>query len=223
MQKHAYSYLRVSSKSQIDGDGFPRQREAIRNFAERRQFAVVCEFREEGVSGTNEMADREALPALMERLRNNPEVKTVLIERADRLARDLMVSEIILKEFREAGVSVIAVDSDVDLSLGGEDDPTKKLMRQMFAMLAEWDKSVICKKLHAARQRIKLATGRCEGQKPYGKDDAERRNLEHMRLMRAQLLSFKSIAFQLNTQGIKPRSGAKWHTTAVRRILVRGD
>ncbi len=32
----AVSYLRVSGKGQVDGDGFPRQRETIARYAERR-------------------------------------------------------------------------------------------------------------------------------------------------------------------------------------------
>ena len=40
----------------------------------------------------------------MARLRSNG-VRVVLVERADRLARDLMVSEVILGQFRETNVN----------------------------------------------------------------------------------------------------------------------
>ena len=37
-------------------------------------------------------------------------MRLVLVERADRLARDLLVSEVILGQFRDLGVRVIAAD-----------------------------------------------------------------------------------------------------------------
>src|SRR5438876_4035492 len=89
----ALAYLRVSGKGQIDGDGFPRQREAIARYAKAHGVAVVDEYRDEGVSGTKDLDGREGLGDLMARLRANG-IRLVLVERADRLARDLMVSEV---------------------------------------------------------------------------------------------------------------------------------
>jgi DNA invertase Pin-like site-specific DNA recombinase len=52
----ALSYLRVSGKGQVEGDGFPRQREAIARYAKTAGVEVVEEFRDEGVSGTKREA-----------------------------------------------------------------------------------------------------------------------------------------------------------------------
>jgi DNA invertase Pin-like site-specific DNA recombinase len=84
---------------------------------------VADEFRDEGVSGTKDLDDREGLGDLMARVRSNG-VRLVLVERADRLARDLMVSEVLLTEFRKLDVQVIAADSGTDLT-AGDDDPTR--------------------------------------------------------------------------------------------------
>lgn len=88
------------------GDGFPRQREAIANFARRYRITIVEEFHDAGVSGTRELALRPGLAALLDRLEHNG-VRLVVIERADRLARDLLVSEVIVGQFRKNGVRVI--------------------------------------------------------------------------------------------------------------------
>ena len=64
MTRKYLSYLRVSGASQVEGDGFPRQREAIERFAAANDLKLEEEFRDEGVSGTNELEDREGLPAL---------------------------------------------------------------------------------------------------------------------------------------------------------------
>jgi DNA invertase Pin-like site-specific DNA recombinase len=102
----------------------------------------------------------------MARIRANG-IRLVLVERADRLARDLMVGEIILGEFRALGVSVVAADSGTDLTVG-DDDPTRVLIRQVLGAVAQFEKSVIVAKLRAARLRKRRATGRCEARKPYG-------------------------------------------------------
>ncbi len=91
MKTPAVSYLRVSGKGQVEGDGFPRQREAIARFANRHGYQLLEEYRGEGVSGTKELAERPGLAALLDRIESNG-VKVVLIERGDRLARDLMVN-----------------------------------------------------------------------------------------------------------------------------------
>lgn len=213
MKTKAFSYLRVSGKSQIDGDGFPRQREVIAKYGAE----VVREFVEEGVSGTKEAFDRAAMTELLEAIKGS-DVRLVLIERADRLARDLMVSEILLTQFRKLGVKVVSAECGTDLTVG-DDDPTRKLIRQVLGALSEWEKSSLCKKLRAARCRVKSLTGRCEGRKPYGRDDSERYIIKQMFNRRAEGFSFSGIAEFLNGQEVKPRSGVKWHPAGIRRIM----
>lgn len=62
----AYSYVRVSGKGQVEGDGFRRQEAEIQAFAQAHGFEVVEVYREEGVSGTAGEADRPAFQAMVE-------------------------------------------------------------------------------------------------------------------------------------------------------------
>ena len=71
--KKAFGYLRVSSKTQTDGDGFPRQRAAIEKFAAEQGFVIAEWFEEDGVSGT--VADRPALQRMMIALMSNGVVR----------------------------------------------------------------------------------------------------------------------------------------------------
>jgi len=76
----------LSGKGQADGDGPERQLTAIGRFAKANGFTRVDEpFTDLGVSGTRELADRPGLAALLDRLESNG-VRTVIVERADRLA-----------------------------------------------------------------------------------------------------------------------------------------
>jgi DNA invertase Pin-like site-specific DNA recombinase len=207
----ALAYLRVSGKGQVNGNGFPRQREAIERYARAAGFELVGEYQDEGVSGTKDLDDREGLSDLLARIRSNG-VRLVLVERAaDRLARDLMVGEVLLAEFRKLGVTVIAADSGTDLT-AGDNDPTRVLIRQVLGAVAQFEKSVIVAKLRAARVRKRKATGRCEGRKPFGTKPGD-----------GERLSYDAIAAKLNADGVSTRTGKAWLGPTVCGIVKRAD
>ena len=58
---------------------------------------------------TTEGVNRSGLSALIHRIAGNG-VRMILIEQPDRLARDLVVSEMLLAEFRKMGVAVVEVE-----------------------------------------------------------------------------------------------------------------
>jgi len=163
MQK-AYGYLRVSSKGQINGDGLIRQEKAICDYAASNDLEIVNYYRDEGVSGTLE--NRPALAEMVVDLEQNGHgIKTVIVERLDRVARDLMIQESIIQDFSENGVSLISAVEGADLL---DNDPTRKLVRQVLGAIAEYEKSMLVQKLRVARQRKKAKTGeKVEGRKSY--------------------------------------------------------
>ena len=218
-----YVYLRVSGRGQIDGDGFPRQREAIATYARRHGLTIDEEFRDEGVSGTREVASRPGLAALLDRLEHTA-VKVVLVERSDRLARDLLVGEDILGQFRRLQVNVIDASGT---SLSADDgDPTRVLIRQVLGAVAQFEKTGVVLKLRAARDRIRQRDGRCEGRRPFGFYEHEQETLALIRTMRrkprhGRALSFAEIASRLNEQGVPSRTGARWSAGTVFAIVKR--
>jgi DNA invertase Pin-like site-specific DNA recombinase len=187
----AFGYLRVSGKGQLDGDGFPRQLAAIKKYATAHDIKIVTVFREEGV-------------------------RTIIIERLDRLARDLMVQEATIADLRKHGFTVISV-AEPDLM---ENDPSRKAFRQMMGVFAEYEKDTIVAKLRGARMRMRAKEGRCEGRKPYGFYDGEGAVIERMNALRSTGLGFDRIAAKLNAEGLKTRTGARWHGLVVNRILT---
>jgi DNA invertase Pin-like site-specific DNA recombinase len=222
MKIKAVSYLRVSGKGQVEGDGFERQRTAIARFCKAAKYELVEEFRDEGVSGTKDLDSRPGLAALLDRLESNG-VKVVVVERADRLARDLMVSEVILGQLAKAGAQVLTADG-ADLS-SAADDPTRTLIRQVLSAVAQFDKSVTVLKLRAARERLRRKGHRVEGRKPYGFRPDERAMLDRMRhlreLPRGERLSYEAIAAHLNADGHTTRYGKPWTRAGVFQVLSR--
>ncbi len=211
----AFAYLRVSSQGQLEGDGFERQTRAIKNFARTKEIQIARWFREEGVSGSKGMKDRPALAQLVEALHSNG-VKLVLIERLDRLARDLAIQEAVIGDLKRNGFEIISAE-EPDLCSG---DLARKLMRQVLGAFAEYERDMIVSKLRGARERVKAREGRCEGVKPFGHFEGEEEIIARMKALRSSGTGYQGIADALNTGGLKPRSGTKWHPNVVRRILL---
>jgi DNA invertase Pin-like site-specific DNA recombinase len=210
----AHAYLRVSGKGQVDGDGFTRQLKAIKEYAAAHDMRIVDVYREKGVSGAKESADRPAWSELMTALHSNG-VRVVIVEKLDRLARDLMVQETIVADLRKHGFELVSV-AEPDLMAN---DPTRILVRQMMGAVAQYEKSQIVLKLRGARLRKRAKTGRCEGRKPYGFYEGEAAALDRVKALRAEGLGFDRIAARLNEECVPTRTGRPWHGVVINRIL----
>jgi DNA invertase Pin-like site-specific DNA recombinase len=206
----------VSGAGQIEGDGFARQTEAITRYAASAGITIEQTFREEGVSGTKELENRPALQDLLAATESG-EVRVVLIEKLDRLARDLMVQETIIADFRKRGITVISTH-EPDLC---SDDPTRKLMRQIMGAIAEYDKAMLVAKLRGARQRKKARTGRCEGSKPFGASEDHQPVIDLIMSLRASGMAVDTIAETLNAEGHKSKTGGRWYGSSVRNVILR--
>ena len=206
----AYAYLRVSGLGQVEGDGFDRQLLAIQEFAARNKYRIVRVFREEGVSGTKDLENR---PELRELISSSP--RPVLIEKLDRLARDLMIQETILADFTKRGIRLIPI-MEPDLC---SNDPSRKLIRQIMGAIAEYDRAMITMRMRSGLDRCRKRNGRCEGRKPYGFRDGEAKVKEAVKELRRSGMKLADIADILNSKGLKTRYGRQWKFNNVQKIL----
>jgi DNA invertase Pin-like site-specific DNA recombinase len=217
------SYIRVSGKGQVDKDGPERQRADIDIFCTVKELDIVCEYFEPGVSGTTDGLDRPKFRQLIDEVqnyrRNGIKIEAIVVERMDRLARDLMVSEILLQECRKRKLKVFAVDQGelIDMAADNADDPTRVLIRQVLGALSQWEKSSLVKKLRVARER----TGRLGGKTPFGAKLGEAETLKFMMAMREQGASWRHIATELNAGGLRNREGRYWSHARVSQIVTR--
>jgi len=224
MKTKAFAYLRVSGQGQLGGTGLDRQAQAIQKYAAANGVEIAETFREEGVSGTNDLDGRPALGRLIARLEANG-VRLVVVENASRLARDLMVAELILDRFRKTGVKIVEAEGGNDLTVG-DDNPTAKLIRQVLGAVAEFDKAVLVAKLRWSRQAMRDAKGRCEGRKPFGTKPGEGEIMDRIVALyrkppKGDRLTFVEIAARLNAENVPTRTGAKWSASTVRGIVNR--
>lgn len=219
--KEVFGYIRVSGLGQVAGDGFPRQREAILAFCESKGWTCKRIFEEKAVSGKTEMEDREAFMEMLG-LCGGELPTTIVVERCDRIARDLIVGEMLYRECAEAGVEIFAADSGNEMVLA-DVDPTRKLIRQVLGAMSEWSKNEIVMKLRKARERIRAKTGRCEGAKPFELLNPEASALVLTWIVAARQAgnSFHTITKQLNLGDTKSPNGGKWQSSTVHKLYTR--
>lgn len=234
MSEKSVSYLRCSGESQIQGDTWERQQSVILKYATVNDIEVIREFRDEGITGKMELEGRGGLSSCLAYVREN-EIKLVLIEDSTRLARDMVIAEVIIRQFQQLGVRVISASGGIDLTEGDDSNPTAKLIRQILAAVSEFERCCITIKLKGARQRKRVkegmarglseeeaaVRGRCEGSKPFGHKDGETDVIHQMRSLRAAGLSCDRIAETLNANGVLSRRGKTWLGCTVNRILKR--
>lgn len=221
----AFSYLRVSDRSQIGGDGFPRQRVAIQAEAKRSGIEVVSEYAEEGLTGESAWSDRPAFQRMISDILDNG-VRVVIVENLTRLARAYVVQDAIIVYLASKNITLISADTGEDITAAFHGDPMKKAIIQMQAVFSELEKNSLVRKLKLARARKKLETGRCEGRKPFGHFPGESETIEVMRRLRRKAkgkdrLSFARIAEELQSLGLPTRSGKAWSASSVKQILNR--
>ena len=106
------------------------------------------------MSGADHITARPGFAAMMERIASNG-VRTIVVETANRFARDLIVQETGYAMLKDRGIELIAADKP-DAFL--DDTPTAKLIRQVLGAVSEFEKAMVVVKLKGARDR-KRATG----------------------------------------------------------------
>ena len=214
------SYMRCSGESQISGDTWERQSAAILKYALAQGIVIEREFRDEGVTGKMELEGRSGLSACLQYVREN-EVKLVIVEDSTRLARDMIVAEVVIREFQKIGVKVISASGGVDLTEGDDSNPTAKLIRQILAAVSEFERCCITLKLRGARDRKKKEFGKCEGRKSYGERPEEEIVVSRMRVLRVTGYTCYQIAEILNKDSVPTRMGGKWREGVIAKILAR--
>jgi DNA invertase Pin-like site-specific DNA recombinase len=100
--------------------------------------------------------------AMLEHIAGNG-ARIIIVETANRFARDLVVQETGHRMLRDKGIDIIAADSP---SAFVDDTPTTTFVRQVLGAVAQLDKAMTVAKLRGARDRKRRLDGWCEGGAP---------------------------------------------------------
>lgn len=138
---------------------------AIQVFAKQAGIDLVAEYYDAAVSGADPVDQREGFAAMLQWIAANG-VHTVIVETANRFARDLIIQETGYRLLKERGIDLIAADSPTAFL---DDGPTSRLIRQILGAVSEFDKAMTVAKLKGARERKRKVNGWCEGGLPLEK------------------------------------------------------
>jgi DNA invertase Pin-like site-specific DNA recombinase len=213
--------MRTSSAGNIgEGkDSEARQRRAVESYAKRGGVVIVDWFYDAAVSGADPIEARPGFTALLARIAANG-ARTIIVETANRFARDLMVQEVGFAMLRDLGITLIAADSPASFL---DDGPTSKLIRQILGAVSEFDKAMTVAKLKGARDRVRRKRGKCEGRKSYAEREggqeliALARQLQHNPNSRPR--SLRTVAAGLAERGYVTPSSRQYSASAVASML----
>ena len=225
-------YLRVSTDRQAEeGTGLGVQLDTIRERASAHSHKLTKPHSDEGVSGTNELAHRPALADAMMLLRQR-KADGIVVYRLDRLARDLVLQEQLLREFRRLGADLYSTSEAENAYLVDDPkDPSRKMIRQILGVVSEYERSMIALRLRSARDRKARNGGyagfgspayglRSEGGELVAVAD-EQVTIQRIRALSEDGKSIRETIAILEADEITPKRGGTWHPTTISRILNR--
>jgi DNA invertase Pin-like site-specific DNA recombinase len=181
-------YSRVST---TNGQDPQMQLRELREYCQRRGWAVVREFVDLGISGTEEK--RPELDRLMADATRR-RIDAVIVWRFDRFARSVSHLLRALENFRSLGIEFVSLSEQVDTST-----PTGKMIFTVLGAVAELERSLIVERVRAGLRNAR-AKGRRLGRPRKTVD------LAKIAAMRSQGASWRAIGSQL---GVAPGTAYK--------------
>lgn len=224
-------YTRVSTDQQADeGLGLQVQEDQCRAWAKANRHKVAAVCSDAGRSGKDGLVDRPGLAEALAMVRLG-KAAGVVVQRLDRLARDVVVQETFLAELARYGAALHSTSATEDVHLEDDpDDPTRALVRRILGSIAMYEREMIRLRL-AAGMKAKASVGGYIGGRPsYGwlatgrelqKDPAEQLVIRKMLSAHRRGVSLHAIAAQMNESGLMARNGGPWYPMTVSRIIER--
>jgi DNA invertase Pin-like site-specific DNA recombinase len=219
-RKPAIGYTRTSSAANVgEGkDSVARQRKAIQDYANKAGYRIVAWFDDPAVTGTDAIDSRPGFAAALEKIAGNG-VRTIIVETANRFARDLMVQETGYSRLRSEGIDLIAADKPDSFA---DDSPTAVMIRQILGAVAQFDKAMTVAKLRGARERKRRTGLKVEGRRTYAERDPEMVELARQ-LYRPdpafRPISLRKVAAALAERGKVTPTGNAYSPSSIKSML----
>jgi len=216
------TYSRVSTDKQTKDETIEIQIDHLNRYAEQNNYTIERHFTDNGISGAE--INRPGLDKLLNYL-NKSDTKTVLIYRLDRLARDILIQETIIRNLERRGIDLISIREG---HLTKKDEQTI-LTRTMNGAISEYEKRTITRRLSEGRNK-KAENGKyAGGGTPLGYstndkdliiDEDELRTIKHIfYLYKRKKQSLNKISKHLNDKGYKTKRNGNWYASTINYIV----
>jgi DNA invertase Pin-like site-specific DNA recombinase len=218
-RKTAIGYTRTSSAANVgdNKDSVTRQRKAIQAYANKAGYKIVAWFDDPAVAGADAIDVRPGFSGALERIAGNG-VRTIIVETANRFARDLIVQETGFRRLQDDGITLIAADKPDSFV---DDTPTAVMVRQILGAVSQFDKAMTVAKLRGARERKRRKTGgKVEGRKTLAEKRPEVVALARELSGQRPRLSLREISAKLAEAGHTTPKGVPYSASAVTSMLA---
>lgn len=223
-RKKAAIYTRVSTSLQAEkGTGLDVQLDVCRKMCTIKNYEIVGEFIDSGVSGTVPAQKRKHFSQFFEEAKTG-KFEVLVFYCFDRLARDMRVFLSIIDELRLLKIKIVSCGESVDTTTDAGD-----FMMNIYANVSNLELKTIRKRLLSGKMQKIMMTGYAGGRIPYGykainkivQIDPDKAQVVKM-IFKAydKRISLNRIAEMLNRDGIAPpRKGKKWYAKGVSVII----
>jgi site-specific DNA recombinase len=215
-------YIRVSTDMQ-GNEGFSLEAQ-VESCIAKMEKGVPHEVFEDWGSGGLPLEKRTTLMAAIGTLEKGD---VLMVYKSDRLGRDTQKLAMLMHLVEKKGARI---ESATEVFVGA-DDPHSKLMFNMVAAFAEFERALISMRTSSVLQS-KKARGECVGHIPYGYkrleesnkiivDKGEQSILDKMVKYSDEGLSLRDICKKLTDEGYKTRKGTDWTFSFVAQMIKK--
>lgn len=223
--RRVIGYLRVSTDKQADsGLSLDAQRAKVEGYCALYGLDLVDVVTDAGASAAT--LDRPALGDALARLALG-EADALVVAKLDRLTRSVRDLGDLVDACNREGWSLLSVADQLDTA-----SAAGRLVLNILTSVGQWEREAIGERT-AAALAVKAKRGERVGAIPYGSrldDDgihllpepSERVVVALARTLRADGLSLRSVAAELDARGYVARSGRPFLAPQVARMVARG-
>ncbi len=220
--KQAIGYIRVSTEQQAnEGVSLEAQKAKIAAWCVTNGYELVNVFVDAGISGKS-MDKRPGLQDAMKSLKKGMALVSYSLSRLARSSKDaLSIGETVAK--RKADMVSLSEQIDTTTAAG-------KMMFQMLAVLAEFERNLVAERTTNALQHKKATNQKYTNITPYGFEAIEGRLVQvqaeaavvaEIQAARASGNTLQSIADSLNGRGIPTKTGKTWQPATIHLLMKR--
>jgi site-specific DNA recombinase len=220
--KQAIGYIRVSTEQQAnEGVSLEAQKAKIAAWCVTNGYELVNVFVDAGISGKS-MDKRPGLQDALKSLSKGMALVTYSLSRLARSTKDaISIGETVAK--KKADMVSLSEQIDTTTAAG-------KMMFQMLAVLAEFERNLVAERTTNALQHKKATNQKYTNITPYGFEAIEGRLVQvqaeaavvaEIQAARASGNTLQSIADSLNGRGIPTKTGKTWQPATIHLLMKR--
>jgi len=220
--KQAIAYIRVSTEKQAnEGVSLEAQKSRIEQWCKSNGYELAGVYVDAGISGKS-METRKELLAALAALKKGMALVSYSLSRLARSTKDaLTIGEMVAK--KQADMVSLSEQIDTTTAAG-------RMMFQMMAVLAEFERNLVAERTANALQHKKRTGQKYTNKTPYGFEAIEGRLVEvkkeaavvaEIQAARASGTTLQAIANDLNGRGILTKTGKQWQPATIHLLLKR--